>query len=46
MNTEHAFILVEFIEENWELFELKCKEINPDCDPEDVYQALQKEALK
>lgn len=46
MKTEYAFILLEFIEENWERFELKCNEINPDCDPEDVYQHLQKEALK
>jgi len=29
-----------------ERFELKCNDINPNCAPEDVYQHLQKEALK
>ena len=43
LTEEQAYVLVEFIEENWEQFELNCKERA--MDSEDIYQAVQKVAL-
>jgi len=43
MTSNHAFVIVQFVEENWERFELKCEEMGED--PEKIFEIIQKEAL-
>ena len=43
MTSNHTSVIGQFVEENWERFELKCEEMGED--PEIIYEEIQKEAL-